>query len=1064
MKRPSEFVDRLTLPENLYWAWQKAKNFLKPGDVWFDEMDVARFEANLGQELESISTSFGRCRYHMEPMRPLPHPKYAASGEKAEARQAFQVAVRDQVAWLALANVIGPALDRLMPPWSYSGRLYRPVWYDDTSGTPTIRVGPFRHSSGQLYRPFRQSWPVFRRHIYLTARLMGGTLKPRDHDSDLQDADRRALEDEGHLRQLPYLRQGYWARARGPRSVFWAGIDLAKFYPSLNLDRLKLVILKHCPFDPAELAPLLEGMLTFSLDMSGWEKQEELQMVGLEPKQRCLNGLPTGLFVSAFLANVAMIEVDRHVSTLAQPAQIAHFRYVDDHVILARSFESLLSWVERYQELLEEHETGARFNPKKCEPRALADLLDSRSRGVEAGLGSPRGSARELGEGEHGEAARDAAEGECRVDLRSPAPLMTRTLALVSNLAHADFELLSLEEQEHLLGDLEHLLLAEFPDTEIRADTRMSFAATLLSRWAPRTLADREVPDDAAGSALIQPAGGRFRRRDRRMAVFGLLEKVLYVRPDKLRLWTRLLAYCEAMGIEGGLTRINKALQRQEMECSLTGRYLRSLVLQVLAGQAVRCAVTACDPENDEGQRERASRYLQSIMRARERLVPAEQRMPFERAAATLLDAGLAAAVIVLSVREAAQERPRPKPPNWEPLVREGVLPSSFPQDIAGWVVARGIDLPVWAWWAETRTNPLASSSPGPVWLAVAPLLNPGAATSWSLLARHPRCLPQSLVAELLSESKNVARAVLSRENEGWLFDALSHCPSSALAKKCPRSAVLRRVLRVVCASNQERLHLVQWAEWVAKRGTEEPDDPATLEWTAVEIVRQIAELLQRLDRQRGIKRGSRPVPPAIHPANFSVPIDWKKRDEDEGPMTWEKWRRMAEATGAVEESSLKLHDHRLTPALGNNTTRDLTHAPVRALGMLLLGLLSRSFDWPASWNPKDSQRAWAGLLRLRLREVPCSSWTRSVLEGCLSPRSRETSLMSAGDRTDTAVDPPPTWSLASLARELGKVKRELQRCQMTAEGHQPRQLIPVSIRQLTRPNWAEDFPEDLEW
>ena len=131
MRARSEFVDKLTLPENLYWAWQKARRFYEPGDVWFDEAEVSAFEANLGGELQSIAASFSRLTYLMSPLRPLPHPKYSNQDSQPQARQAFQVRVRDQVAWIALANVIGPRLERAMPPWSYSGRLYRPVWYED---------------------------------------------------------------------------------------------------------------------------------------------------------------------------------------------------------------------------------------------------------------------------------------------------------------------------------------------------------------------------------------------------------------------------------------------------------------------------------------------------------------------------------------------------------------------------------------------------------------------------------------------------------------------------------------------------------------------------------------------------------------------------------------------------------------------------------------------------------------------------------------------------------------------------------------------------------------------
>jgi hypothetical protein len=37
---------------------------------------------------------------------------------------------------------------------------------------PVLRFGPFRSSDGLLYRRFQHSWPLYRRHIYLTIRAM----------------------------------------------------------------------------------------------------------------------------------------------------------------------------------------------------------------------------------------------------------------------------------------------------------------------------------------------------------------------------------------------------------------------------------------------------------------------------------------------------------------------------------------------------------------------------------------------------------------------------------------------------------------------------------------------------------------------------------------------------------------------------------------------------------------------------------------------------------------------------------------------------------------------------
>ena len=59
------FTQRLILRDNLYWAWDKAKHLYRCGDIWFDESEVAHFEANLEPEINAIIkqfAAFGRKR------------------------------------------------------------------------------------------------------------------------------------------------------------------------------------------------------------------------------------------------------------------------------------------------------------------------------------------------------------------------------------------------------------------------------------------------------------------------------------------------------------------------------------------------------------------------------------------------------------------------------------------------------------------------------------------------------------------------------------------------------------------------------------------------------------------------------------------------------------------------------------------------------------------------------------------------------------------------------------------------------------------------------------------
>ena len=73
-----------------------------------------------------------------------------------------------------------------------------------------------------------------------------------------------------------------------------------------------------------------------------------------------IQGIPTGLFVAGFLANAAMLPVDTAVNQrVLKRRSLAHFRFVDDHTILAYEFEELCDWIENYQSLLMEYDTGA---------------------------------------------------------------------------------------------------------------------------------------------------------------------------------------------------------------------------------------------------------------------------------------------------------------------------------------------------------------------------------------------------------------------------------------------------------------------------------------------------------------------------------------------------------------------------------------------------------------------------------------------------------------------------------------------------------------------------------
>ena len=154
------WFELLLLPENLLWAWRKVQRCYGMADSLFDQAEIAAFDLNLENELASIKRDFETGNWENRPIRLIPQPKKPSKEGKPRLRQYFDIAVRDQVAWIAIVNVLGPELDQKMPAWSYGNRLYRAAWYEEEPQDgrhSKLNIGPYRHSAGYLYRHFKHS-------------------------------------------------------------------------------------------------------------------------------------------------------------------------------------------------------------------------------------------------------------------------------------------------------------------------------------------------------------------------------------------------------------------------------------------------------------------------------------------------------------------------------------------------------------------------------------------------------------------------------------------------------------------------------------------------------------------------------------------------------------------------------------------------------------------------------------------------------------------------------------------------------------------------------------------
>jgi hypothetical protein len=329
-------------------------------------------------------------------------------------------------------------------------------------------------------------------------------------------------------------------------------------------------------------------------------------------------GIPTGLMVAGFLSNVAMLRLDRLIDRqIRKQRRIAHFRFVDDHVLLAYDFEELVDWIRKYEGALSRLGIGPIISPTKFDPP-------------------------EMGEACRANADDDivrSAKSKSKVDGSYPSKLMTKTLALVSELAGMDFDILSENSRSQRLQELEWLLLADLPDREIRSDTRAAFAAgriaslipvafspsvELLQAWRDHARLSRTVakPSERELNKALKDAHTlvkryQFAARNRYLRgvdkYFRLILQAFDDHPDKPRLFIRLLDYCRITGHSGTDDVFRWIASHASDDKQPLAAYLRPLAVQTIARHIATAAFDLTNSGLLQRQRRAARRYLSGI-------------------------------------------------------------------------------------------------------------------------------------------------------------------------------------------------------------------------------------------------------------------------------------------------------------------------------------------------------------------------------------------------------------------------------------------------------------------
>lgn len=1052
----------LQLPETVLWAWRKVRRAYQAADSLYDQAALAAFELNLEAELDSIRADFRDGRWSTRPLRLVPQPKTPDKQGVPRMRQFFEVAVRDQVAWTAVATVFGPELDRKMPAWSYGNRLYRAVWYDDEptgAKASRLNVGPYRHAAGHLYRRFKHSWPLYRRHISLTARRM---VDDRIDPELLDEGDRRALEQSDGL---SYLNTLHWNRTTlEGDTLYAASFDLMKFYPSIRVDAIWRGFEAHVEGlgDEPIIARLLHQMLLFTVDDTGVSNAMKEAIHPPVPSGP-FGGIPTGIFVGGFLANVAMLSVDLQVDALLLANQsIAHFRFVDDHEVLAYDFDALQQWIHDYTRLLEASGIGVQVEPDKYIPPELKWLIHPEKLHDEKETDRPADA---------GESLILRVKKASSVNGRKPTQLMTRTLTQVSMLAATDFDLLTDAGRSQRLEQLEWLLLANIPDQEIRGDTRMAFAAARIAMLTPALF--RPNDDLLAAHRSMQlhlekrrkdKLRGKAPDKDNENTIvaltqrtselddlerknwqsllkrhFGLLFEAFVSHPDKVRLFIRLIDYCRTTGHDG-FDQLTKWMNdNRDTEQRLLRCYLGATAIQTLSRHILTASVAMNQTNLLHRERASAQHFLEGVIRAAlDSFVPlsasTDALQRFEHDARCALVAALligALEVDCVAPALAADMRKR---------VADAFQAEPTLEALRD---ATGTPVGTWYHWFLSSTGAHRDGPPA-FWHRVEAALKIDNHYDWLSLRRYPQLLPDAAWQKLQREP-----SLIAADDAGWLIEAARANLNgfASLPGDRPAVAAVRASLEAVAAN----VSLLDWAEFTR---TLSANDPRRSEWTALEIVRQILSSfnefggpeIDELDR--------------LHPDNVLIDHSWLELPANtliNGRLTWEGWRSVVGAA-RVRLHANGLEDYRYRETLDENDRRWARR--LRPIGQMLWGTLRRDFRLPTAWNIRGQERSLVELVAWDLERLPISSFTLNILQACLLPRSVETAFVLDypslfGNLFSRAADDSqfdrPIRSQPVMDALIVRAQEVLTRSQMTVLEYEPRQLIPVRLQHIGR-------------
>ena len=881
---------------------------------------------------------------------------------------------------------------------------------------------------------------------------------------DMDEADQLALA-AAETEKLRYLKEGYWKSLSGPKKndLYCASIDLKQFYPQLNMQTILTGLAKANSTGDERIQTILSNMLKFRVDPSGFPaKMNEI----VEPRflKRRVKGLPTGLFVSGFLANIAMQEVDILVDQeLDNNNSIAHFRFVDDHTIIADDFNLLCDWIKWYEGLLTAHDVGPKINIDKFDPPSLSECVKV----------SPRKKTKKHN------TKRKVAITDTRFDGRNPTKLMTKTLAQVSAIAVGDIHILDDENLQERLKMLEWLLLADIPEREIKSDTRAAFAAGQIAQLAPvliqeadglvskaRSLAglrnnapdpqSSTVADLKAYQASLDKLSSEVNELTQENSkaekiflkrCFQLLFGALQDHPGKSRLLFRVLQYCRVTGFSG-LSYLSCWLQDLRNDRNYVwANYYAGLCLQILGQNAIASAKSLTRLGTLRSDQSAALSHLEDLRKQDLRAFLPDPKTEAWFHSVAKIEFGVSILVAAKTIE---------RHDNLKDLAADLTAIAEECADIStesshhDWISNTGKSPGVWAFQYESSFG--ANDKPSAAWeMFESKFLmsnrNDAVAVRW-----YPERMSEEAWNHFLEP-----RLSLPPSESGWIVEAINdRKPRLASAKSFDSEAFTLAVKSTIPIPDKITL-----GEWVKKLLDLSPFDPRTGEWTALEIMRQLIAPVTE------IKWGESSLD-RLHPHNIVLPTTWLNYSSDPGvggPLNWFKWRSFLQSVDAGRVEFKKkpqslIIDYRFAGKQKADMAINDWDRRVATVGFLLLGLFRKNFKTPRVWNIRGHEKVHKAPRTQWYQSLAISSPSLLLIESCISARSAETrtirqapSLFGYAEgmiANDIDFDPPDLEAAEDLLEAIENAQHILSENQLSVSLNQPRQLIPFRLRDFS--------------